>query len=651
MRPRRIARAVERGLERWRQQVEAEVPPAPPLLAQEPDSRDALVSEDIVLRPLPKPRPLEVAAAARPAEAWPRLERTPPGVRFTRVLGRLLIWLGALVGFLLGNAGDALLRRGSPERQAIRLRELLERVGGTAIKIGQQLAMRIDLLPYTYGVELSKLFDRVPPFPVEQAIARIEQSTGRPLGETFQSFDPEPIGSASLACVFQGVLKSGERVAVKVRRPFVEEAFAADCEALRWVAALLEGLTVLRPGFLRNVVRELRDMLLEELDFVKEARSQEIFSQRTTQARLRFVTAPKVYFELSGRQVLVTEFVSGLWLSDLLKAVEHRDEAILERLRREAGIDPKVIARQLLRLNHFGIFENILFHGDPHPANILVRPGNELVLIDFGACGAYTRSERDIWRQLAYSQAQEDVGGMVRCALALLEPLPAIDTHELTRRLERLFWEDQYAFKSKHVQWWERTSMRVWLGFLDLVREYNVPINLNTLRMIRSTLLYETVAARLYNRVSTFREYRKYNRDAARRARKRMRGRVIRTLTQGPSPEVYQTLEQLEGLANRGLYWAQRVLDAPVPRYLAMVGKVALGMRLLLETILSLAVVALLFALSREAHHFAKGHPHDVVESLFWAFSHGAFLTGAAVLGVLQFRRWLFRLRDVERAD
>src|SRR5262245_26790587 len=137
---------------------------------------------------------------------------------FGRSLGRLFTWiyLGATVIFGVGL--DWLLRRDSPARRAVHLRQGLERASGTFVKFGQQAAMRIDLLPWEYCVELSKMLDKMVPFPVEHALAAVERTIGKPWQEVFAVFDPEPIGSASIACVYQAVLKDGTQVAVKVRR-------------------------------------------------------------------------------------------------------------------------------------------------------------------------------------------------------------------------------------------------------------------------------------------------------------------------------------------------------------------------------------------------------------------------------------------------
>lgn len=488
-----------------------------------------------------------------------------------KVLSRIFVYLAAAIQWYAMIFRDRLRGNDTIERRAVRLREIIVKLQGTAVKIGQQMAMRIDLMPYIYGVELSKMLDKVPPFETDYAVKRIEAVTGKPLGETFAEFEPEPIGSASVACVYRAVLHTGETVAIKVRRPNIGETFVADCQALAWIFRLLEFLTLMRPGLSHNFLFEFRNMLIEELDFVKEARHTELFRRRVHK-RLSHVTAPRVYFDLSGDDVLVMEFVTGIWVGDLIAFVEHKDAAALAQLRR-LNIDPEKVSRKLFRVNQFCVYENILFHADPHPSNILIRPNNTIVFIDFGAVGAYTTMERNNWRQLNYYHQREDIGRMAQSALALLEPLPPIDIDEFRQRLEKVFWQDLYAFKSKNAKWFERTSIRIWMSFLELTREYNVPMNLNTLRMIRSTLLYDTVCARLFPKVNTWRENRKYMKSTARRARRRVRRGFFKRLCGGPTKSDYQRIEQIQGLCNRTLYLYQRWLDNPLYRFSLLIKK------------------------------------------------------------------------------
>jgi len=559
---------------------------------------------------------------------------------------RLFIYTWAAMKWVIQVGWDKLRGVDSLERRAVRLREFIESLGGSAVKLGQQLAMRIDLLPYEYTVELSKMLDRMVPFPVEYAIGRIEKFLGRPLGEVFKEFNPVPIGSASVACVFSAYLESGERVAIKVRRPHIGEKFVADCEALGLVLKSLEFLTIFRPGLSHNFLYDFRSMLLDELDFSKECRYTELFRRRVHK-RMSYVSAPKVYPELSCEDILVTEFLEGIWLREMLNAVEQKDEPALALLQAQ-GIYPELVARRLLRANQFGVFENLLFHADPHPSNVVVQRDSRIVFIDFGSCGVYTSRERTIWRQFSYYFQTEDVGRMVQSAVALLEPLPPIDIDELSKRLENLFWDHLNAFKSKHTQWWERTSARVWIKYLELAREYDAPLALNTLRMIRSTLMYETVAARLYHRSNVIREHRKYLKTAGKAARKRVRNRIQNFLFKGPSPKDYKTFEEMLEMGNRTMYLAQRWLDQPPFHFSLMVDKFVYAVSVILRTMITFVFFTLgagfLVLMWRLVGHGQAGY--DIWSACKEVLSWGPYQLLVGLNLFLSIRKIMMRLFD-----
>jgi predicted unusual protein kinase regulating ubiquinone biosynthesis (AarF/ABC1/UbiB family) len=565
-----------------------------------------------------------------------------------QTFSRLMIYGFAGLRWAFAILWDKFHRRDTIERRAVRLRETIERIGGSAVKVGQQMAMRIDLLPYEYTVELTKMLDRMPTFPTSYAIERIEAVMGKPLLEVFAAFDPVPIGSASVACVFQAFLKNGDRVAVKVRRPGIGEKFVADCNALAAVLQFLEFFTIIRPGLSRNFVYEFRSMLMEELDFRKEARYTELFRSGVKE-HMKHISAPRIYFEMSSQDIMVSEFVTGIWMRELIAAVERDDTRALELLRAE-GIYPELVAKRLLRTNQFGVFENVLFHADPHPSNVVIQRNSELVFIDFGSSGAYTTKERNNWKQLSHYHDQADIGRMVQSALAILEPLPPIDIDEFSKRVEGIFWQDLYAFKSKHTEWWERTSAKIWIKFLTLAREYNIPLNLNTLKMIRSTLLYETIAARLYPEVDAYKEHRIYNNAAGKRARKRVHKQVLKFLFKGPSNENYLAIEQLSDMANRTIYLAQRWLDSPPFQFTNLVDKASMAISTFLRGVLTFSVTTLSLGfclvawrvVTKGSYAGQFGIWHACFDVLMW--TPYQFLLGVKLF--LDIRKVLFRFFD-----
>src|ERR1700730_10081836 len=227
------------------------------------ETPDPLTDGADVIRPMPRRKFFDVFDGAN--VVLPRARRVFFKASIIRTISRLFIWLWSAIRFLYGTSVDVVLRRDSDQRRAVRLRTVFEGIGPSFAKLGQQMSIRADLLPYAYCAELGKMLDRAPPMPTPEAIAIIERNLGRPLAEIFDVFDPDPIGSASLACVYQAQLRTGERVAVKVRRPGIGPLLAADLRAFDWLLSAAEATTLIRPGLTREFRENLRIMLLREL--------------------------------------------------------------------------------------------------------------------------------------------------------------------------------------------------------------------------------------------------------------------------------------------------------------------------------------------------------------------------------------------------
>jgi len=285
-------------------------------------------------------------------------------------------------------------RRASTAR---RFRLLLNDLGPTFIKLGQILSTRADLLPAEFIEELAILQDHVPPFPLEQVRAQIEESLGKPVAELFAHIDPEPLAAASIAQVHRAATLDGEAVVVKVQRPGISEQIRADLSVLHYMARVLEAL-VEETGIYKptGIVEEFERAIGEELDFLHEASNVKAFFR--THAERSYLRIPRVYDALSSPTVLTMEYLPGVKISqvDLSKH------------------DRTALARAIVESAFRQIFEDGLFHGDPHPGNILVMENDVLALLDFGVVGRVSPQMQQTLVMLVLAVALKDPDSVAR---------------------------------------------------------------------------------------------------------------------------------------------------------------------------------------------------------------------------------------------
>ncbi|MCJ7700893.1 MAG: AarF/ABC1/UbiB kinase family protein [Anaerolineales bacterium] len=567
----------------------------------------------------------------------------------SKASGRLFVWLYMIVFFFWGTFWDRILRRDSESRRAVRLRQVFERVGGTFIKFGQQMSMRIDLLPWAYTVELSKMLDSVPPFPLEKAIDIIERSTGQSWQGIFAVFDPEPIGSASVANVYQAILKNGDKVAVKVRRPGIGELFMADFKVFDWLLDIAEFLTIVRPGYTQNIRHELQATLLEELDFLQEARFQDMFRKSAKKTGKRFFTAPKIYFELSNPEVIVEGYSTGMWLWEIMAGVEQQNHQALARMR-DLNIDPKKVAQRLMWVNYWGMQENLIFHADPHPANVIVRSNSRLTFIDFGSCGSFNREQRAGLEMTAVASAHNDAEGLARGTLKLFEPLPPMDVKALFQEAEAEYTRVLTIFKSaqEHTEWWERTSVRQWMSFFKFSRENNIPVAIHTLRMIRATLLYDTIAVRICKDVDRFEEYLRFRKFREKKAKNRIIKVVRQQFKRGPDEAIFLRVEDIAKTGEKLMYRAQGMLGSPMFNFSSLVGKWVFAASMTIKIITRVLLVSLLGTLLIAGLQFLNGQSLQLMAILRVLVTHRVYQAIIAILIITNTRHILFRLKDQE---
>jgi ubiquinone biosynthesis protein len=567
-----------------------------------------------------------------------------------RALRRLFTWFQLLLYFSLNNLWDVLLGRDTSHRRALRLRRAFERHGGSFIKLGIHLSVRLDFIPWVYSNELACMTDRMEPFPVEQAITVIERSTQRPLAATFVRFDPEPILSTSVACIYQAILHSGEKVAVKVRRPGIGAEFMADIQAFNWLLSIAEFLTIVRPGFTRGIRTEFRDLLLEELDFVQEARRQDAFRRAAAKSRKKFFSAPRIYLELSGEEIVVSEFASGMWLWELLAALEQGNQTVLDQAR-VLNIDPKKVAERLLWVDYWAWEENLFFHADPNPNNIILGPNSTLYFINFTTTGTLSRTKRQAMRQNLSYAWQRDPQNMARSALILMEPLPPVDLIELTQELESYNWQLLFALEAspESLTWQERTSVIQWIGIIRIARKYGFLIDIQVLRLLRSTLLFEGMAARLHMKIDFVRQYQLFDRYRAEQARRRVTDALLEQLDGESNEKLILRLDRLAHTTESFFLRTSHLLSLPTVNFNALMSKWSFAIYILVRFLAEgLSVTALSVLLVYLNLIFGGKQPGSLYAIVQPVIANPVYQIILLILILVNGRTVLFRMDDKE---
>ena len=316
---------------------------------------------------------------------------TAPAIHVWRLLkwGRVLARHGALRGIEHDINTPAPVRRlarlarlGARVPKVPTYAEAFQDIGPAAIKFGQALATRPDLVGEEATHDLQLLQDRLPPAPFEQIKAAIEQALEKPVEEVFSEIDPNPIGAASIAQVHRAVTTDGRQVAIKVLRPNIEEDFARAIDTYEWAAAQIEAMggeaARLRP---RLVVATFRQWTMRELDLRREAASASELREGM-EAESGFYV-PAIDWSRSARRVMTLEWIDGIKLTDR--------QALID-----AGHDLKELAAILVRAFLRQAVVDGFFHADLHQGNLFALPDGRLAAIDFGIMGRVDRQAR-VW--------------------------------------------------------------------------------------------------------------------------------------------------------------------------------------------------------------------------------------------------------------
>jgi len=284
-------------------------------------------------------------------------------------------------------------------RPGERLATALEGLGPAAIKMGQFLSTRADIFGTPFADDLSRLKDRLPPFPLSEARAEIERNLGRPIETLFSRLD-EPVAAASLAQAHPARLLDGTSVAVKVLRPGIERQVAQDSAVLRLAASLAERLV---PQARRLKPTDFVEVVIRALDLEMDLRFEAAGCAELGEvmARDAYMTAPAVIWDGVGRRVLTLGWADGVALSDPLS---------LDL----PGLDRKALADNVTRGFLAQALDHGLFHADLHEGNLFVAAPSRLVAIDYGIIGRLGPGERKYLAEILYGFLNRDYARIAR---------------------------------------------------------------------------------------------------------------------------------------------------------------------------------------------------------------------------------------------
>ncbi|MFI7981889.1 ABC1 kinase family protein [Acinetobacter baumannii] len=267
-------------------------------------------------------------------------------------------------------------------KNPLKLKEALEDMGPLAIKLGQLLSTRRDLIPPEILAQLVLLQDQVKPFDGEVAKQRIQDSLKADVNTLFARFDDQPLAAASIAQVHTAALHDGREVVVKVTRPDIRSQILQDFEILAWLGNTLESrLEAARALHLSEIIQDYRQIILNELDLSIEADNTRRMRHYFTGSTMMYV--PEVYMDT--KDVMVAERITGVPISDT---------ATFDRL----GMDRAQLAEKGLTIFFTQVFRDNFFHADMHPGNVFVEtinPSNpRFIALDCAIMGELSKHDQ-----------------------------------------------------------------------------------------------------------------------------------------------------------------------------------------------------------------------------------------------------------------
>lgn len=351
-----------------------------------------------------------------------------------------------------------------------KLKEILEDLGPTYVKLGQIMSMRSDMLPETYCTELKKLRTEVKPLDYSLVKQVVEQELCSPLESVFSEIQPLPLGSASIAQVHLAILSGGEHVVIKVQRPHIRETMENDIHLLKKAARIMK--IAMGTGDLidfHTILDELWKTSQEEMDFIREADSLVRFYEN--QKDIAYVTCPQVLPEFTTPRLLTMTYIEGIQI-DHIGALE------------DAGYDMTEIGEKAAENYCKQILEDGFFHADPHPGNLWISKG-KIAWLDLGMTGHLSEHYKQLLRKAISALLKHDIYTLKNVLLTLGEPKDRINHARLYTDV------DDIVSRYMTLDFGEMHLGDLIEKLLDLVKKHKIAVSPDITLLGRSMITME----------------------------------------------------------------------------------------------------------------------------------------------------------------
>jgi ubiquinone biosynthesis protein len=399
-----------------------------------------------------------------------------------------------------------------------RLRDALEQLEGLWIKFGQLLSLRSDVFSHDFCNELSRLQDQATGFPPHVARQILEAELGGPVELYFDQFNDAPVAAGSIGQVHLACLRGKKAwVAVKVQRPFIDRSIAQDLSLIRLIVRLIRKLWFVPDLRWDEMLWELDQIAAEETDYRFEASSTRRMRKNLRKHR---VYVPKVFTPYCTKRVLTVEFLDGALMTDYIRLLES-DPKQCAAWRTENNISPLALANGLYQSLWRQLLEDNLFHGDPHPGNIMLLRDSQVALIDFGTVGSMEKEYHQKYRLLIKAIADQDYAKSADLLFLLSGALPQRDLTEIKQALIRALraWEKRVF--TLGIPYKEKSLSRIANELIGIMFRHGCVADWSFVQITRAQETFDRSFVHLHPNPNYITLTREYFRQAERRAYRR----------------------------------------------------------------------------------------------------------------------------------